>query len=222
MCIFTLPSTIAGGTEGNPLVREIEYIGLHMADHVFAVSERTKQTLIDQYDIPAEKITVARNVMEISPKLINESCGTYQYIEAMRDEGYKVVVNAGRMTIQKGLVFLLQTARQVIDRNPKTLFLFVGGGEQIPELQQIASDLGIAKTLFSRDELKESAKHGETPFGYRIFTSCLLSLSLSVWSLTKQSPTVLLRLCRDSLVSAKHLSMCSRLIIGILTAWPIR
>ncbi|MFZ1802241.1 MAG: glycosyltransferase family 4 protein [Candidatus Saccharimonas aalborgensis] len=137
----------AGGTEGNPLVREIEYIGLHMADHVFAVSERTKQTLIDQYDIPAEKITVARNVMEIPPKLINESCETYQYIEAMRDEGYKVVVNAGRMTIQKGLVFLLQTARQVIDRNPKTLFLFVGGGEQIPELQQIASDLGISKNV---------------------------------------------------------------------------
>lgn len=137
----------AGGGEGNPLIREIEYLGLHMADHIFAVSNRTKQTLIEQYDLPADKITVAPNVMEIPRELMDEQHDSYPYIEQMRKAGYGVVVNAGRMTVQKGLYYLLQSARLVIDKRPKTLFLFCGGGEQIPALQEEAAALGIGRNV---------------------------------------------------------------------------
>ena len=137
----------AGGGYGNPLVREIEYMGLHMADHIFAVSERTKQTLIEQYDLPAEKISVARNVMEIPRVLIDEEHDTYRYIQSMRDAGYGVVINAGRMTVQKGIYYLLEAAKLVIEKRPKTLFLLMGGGEQIPELLEQAASLGIARNV---------------------------------------------------------------------------
>ncbi len=134
----------AGAKHGNPLIREIEYIGLHMADHIFAVSERTKQTLIEQYDIPADKITVAYNVMEIHPDYLKEDEETYVYLQKMRSLGYKVVVNAGRMTVQKGIYNLVMAARKVLDEMPKTIFLFVGGGEQIPELLELAASLGMS------------------------------------------------------------------------------
>lgn len=137
----------AGGGYGNPLVRDIEYMGLHMADHIFAVSERTKQTLIEQYGIAPENITVARNVMEIPAVLINEQHDTYRYIQSMRDQGYGVVINAGRMTVQKGLYYLLQAAKLVVEKRPKTLFLLMGGGEQIPELLEQAAALGIGRNV---------------------------------------------------------------------------
>ena len=137
----------AGGHFGNPLVREIEYVGLHMADHIFAVSGRTKRTLVDEYGIPPEKITVAENVMTIAPELIAEEHDSFPYLEAMRRIGYKIVVNAGRMTLQKGLMQLLEAARLVADKRPKTLFLFAGGGEQIPELQMKAAALGLSGNI---------------------------------------------------------------------------
>lgn len=154
----------AGGNAGNPMVRNIEYIGLHMADHIFAVSERTKQTIIREYDIPADKITVAENVMEFPPELLAEQHETYVYLEAMRAQGYKVVVNAGRMTIQKGLNHLLQSARFVVDRNPKTIFLFVGGGEQIPELIEEAASLGLAGNVIFTGRVEGIGKQWRDAF----------------------------------------------------------
>ncbi len=40
----------AGGKAGNPLIHDIEYNGIMMADHVLAVSEVTRQQLIKAMD----------------------------------------------------------------------------------------------------------------------------------------------------------------------------
>lgn len=135
-----------------------------MADHIFAVSKKTKQTLIDKYDIPADKITVAENVMDIPWELMQEEHDTYPYIQAMRNVGYKVVVNSGRMTVQKGLYFLLQAARKVVDKHPKTLFLLAGGGEQIPELLEEAAALGLAGNVLFTDRIEGIGKQWRDSF----------------------------------------------------------
>ena len=137
----------AGGSYGNPLVREIEYIGLHMADHVFVLSTQQKRIIMQHYGIPENKITITENYMEVPDYLRIEDHETFPYIMKMKEMGYKVVTNAGRMTIQKGLVHLLEAARKVVDHHPKTLFLLCGGGEQIPELQEKAAALGLSGNL---------------------------------------------------------------------------
>ena len=93
----------------------------HMADHILRVSGRTKQTLIDEYGIPPEDYGGRKRHEHIA----GADCrGARQlpYLEAMRRIGYKVVVNAGRMTIQKGIMQLLEAARLFVDKRPKTLF----------------------------------------------------------------------------------------------------
>ena len=62
----------------------------------------------------------------------------------MKNQGYKVVVNVGRLTIQKGLPNMLLAAQKVIEKAPKTLFLIVGSGEQYYELIEQAAELGIS------------------------------------------------------------------------------
>lgn len=137
----------AGGKYGNPMVRELEYNGLHAADHIFAVSQRTKDTIVSQYNIDPQNISVSHNHMDIDPALLNETENTFAYIQQLRSQGYQVVVNAGRMTIQKGVFHLLEAAKLVIEQRPKTVFLLSGGGEQIPELLMKASELGIAQNV---------------------------------------------------------------------------
>ncbi len=136
----------SAGGYGNPEVREIEYAGLMMADAVFSVSQHTKDVLIREYGIPESKIHVVHNSMEINPE-VNEASNLYRYLEIMKSKGYKVVVNSGRKTIQKGLTHLLDTAKRVVEKNPKVLFLLVGGGEQEEELLEKAAYLGISKNV---------------------------------------------------------------------------
>ncbi len=137
----------AGGHAGNPFVREIEYTALMMADRVIAVSGLTKQSLISEYGIPASKIDVIHNSIDLDVVEPLSGANSYRYIEKMKQDGYRVVTNVGRLTIQKGLTNLLRAAKEVIDRCPKTLFLIVGSGEQYYELVSLAAELGIGKNV---------------------------------------------------------------------------
>ncbi len=137
----------AGGQPGNPMVREIEYYGLRLADKIVAVSEATKATIVREYDINPDNIQVVHNNFEINLNERLELQNTYHYLEFMRGRGYKIVVNAGRKTVQKGLNFLLEAAKEVIEQEPKTLFVFVGGGELFNELLMLAANLGISKNV---------------------------------------------------------------------------
>lgn len=136
---------------GNPLVREIEETSLHMADRVIAVSQRTKQKIIEDYGLPADKIEVVHNSIAADEMVPLEGENAYQYLSLMKAMGYRVVVNIGRLTIQKGLPNLLRAAKEVIEREPKTLFLIVGSGEQYYELIELAAELGIGPNVLFTD-----------------------------------------------------------------------
>ena len=135
---------------GNPLVREIEALGLMMADRVIAVSRHTRQSIIEEYGIPDAKIEVVHNSLDRQELEALDADNAYRFLAAMRSQGYKVVVNVGRLTIQKGLPSLLRAARAVLDKLPKTFFLIVGSGEQYDELIGLAGELGILnRVLFT-------------------------------------------------------------------------
>jgi glycosyltransferase involved in cell wall biosynthesis len=137
----------AGDKKGNPLVHEIERLGLYLADQIVAVSELTKQKIISEYNIPPSKIIVAHNSIDLDMMLPLDPSNSYRYLEQMKKQGYKVVANVGRITIQKGLTNLLYAAKEVIEKQPKTIFLFVGSGDQERELLLLSADLGISQNV---------------------------------------------------------------------------
>jgi len=146
--VHSVESDRSGGNGGNPLVLEIEEMAVHMADRVMAVSQHTKNCIVRDYGVPADKIEVVHNSIEASDIVPLDTDNTYRYLSAMRAQGYRVVLNVGRLTIQKGLPNLLLAAKDVIFRAPKTLFLIVGSGEQYYELIEQAADLGIGANIF--------------------------------------------------------------------------
>jgi glycogen(starch) synthase len=149
--VHSVESDRAGGKGGNPLVREIEEMGMLMADRIIAVSQHTKNCIIRDYGIPADKIEVVHNSIEVDDIEPLDTENTYRYLRMMQSIGYRVVVNVGRLTVQKGLPNLLRAAKEVVYRAPKTLFLIVGSGEQYYELITQAADLGIGANIIFTD-----------------------------------------------------------------------
>jgi glycogen(starch) synthase len=137
----------AGGGAGNQMVRNIEEMGFLIADRIIAVSQQTKNMIIEDYNIPADKIEVVHNSIDSEDLTPIEGDNAYPYLTAMKATGHRVVVNVGRLTLQKGLPNLLYAAKAVVERVPKALFLFVGSGEQYFELIELAAELGLAKNV---------------------------------------------------------------------------
>lgn len=139
----------SGGSFGNSIIHDIEYQGLLMADKIFAVSELTKQIIINKYSIPAEKIEVVYNAIDVNDLPIDSSDeNTYKYINHLKNQGYTVVGTVTRFTVQKGLDKLMQAAALAVSKNDKCVFLFAGDGEQRDELLQMSADLGISDKVF--------------------------------------------------------------------------
>lgn len=139
-----------GNESGNPLVHEIEYQGLMMADRIIAVSNITKSMIVQKYNIPADKIEVIHNAIDVAD--FNDGYvydfRTYQYLEMLKAEGYTVVVNLTRFTVQKGLAHYLRACAKACEKYDKFAFLMVGDGELRDELIQLAADFGISDKVF--------------------------------------------------------------------------
>lgn len=135
----------AGGSYGNPLIHEIEYNGLIAADRIFAVSQITKDIIVREYHIPEDKVEVVHNSLdpeELSRTLVETD--NYMYAKEMKSRGWTVVASIGRLTVQKGLTYLLEAAALALTRNSKLLFLISGTGEQRDQLIELTADLGIS------------------------------------------------------------------------------
>lgn len=134
---------------GNPLIHEIEYQGLMMADRILAVSNITKAIIIKKYGIPADKVEVVHNAIDAAYLGDHEyDRRTYKYLERLRHEDYTVVGVVTRLTVQKGLTNFIRAAARASEKYDRFAFLIAGDGEQRDELIQLCADLGIADKVF--------------------------------------------------------------------------
>ena len=139
----------SGTDAGNPLVHEIEYQGLMMADRIIAVSNVTKEIIVKKYNISADKIEVIYNAIDVaSLEGYDYDRRTYKYLESLKEEGYTVVAAVTRFTIQKGLTHFIRAAARACEKHDRLVFLLAGDGEQRNELISLAADLGIADKVF--------------------------------------------------------------------------
>lgn len=139
----------SGSESGNPLIHEIEYQGLMMADRIVAVSNVTKSIIVQKYGIPADKIEVMHNAVDVESMAgYTYDERTYRYLEHLRDEGYTVVSTVGRMTVQKGLTQLVRAMARASERYDRLVLLLAGDGEQRDELLRLAADLGVSDKIF--------------------------------------------------------------------------
>ncbi len=120
----------------NPTVFAIERDGMMQADHIITVSNLTRQTVIDNYGIDPAKVTTVHNaVTPLSEEFLNVE------VEKPKD---KIVTFLGRITMQKGPEYFVETAAKVLKNNHNVRFVMAGSGDMMDKMINLAAERGIA------------------------------------------------------------------------------
>ena len=111
----------------NPTVYGIEKHGMDVADHIFTVSDLTRDIVIHRYHINPAKITTIHNAVEPISKEIEE-------IEARHSTKEKVVTFLGRITMQKGPEYFVEAAYRVLQKTQNVRFVMAGSGDMMNKM----------------------------------------------------------------------------------------
>src|SRR3989338_6993847 len=130
-----------GGLEINQVVYNIEREGMHFADSVIAVSNFTKNKIVQHYGVHPDKVQVVHNAVDFH--------GLEGTDELEKNDKFgKTVLYLGRITIQKGPDHFLRAAKKVLEQEPNTRFIIAGTGDMEKQTIELAVDLGIANKVF--------------------------------------------------------------------------
>lgn len=133
---------------GDERVHAIERRGVLEADKVIAVSEYLKDIIVSMYGADPNKIEVVHNGIDHNDECVVDE--RVENIHRFKHDGWKVVTYLGRLTIQKGVDYLLEAAQRVLQQNEKTVFVVIGSGDMERQLVDRAAYLGISdRVLFT-------------------------------------------------------------------------
>jgi glycosyltransferase involved in cell wall biosynthesis len=144
---------VGGDGRINQMAYDIERYGMHEADVVIAVSDYIKNRLISQYGVPAYKIRVLHNAA--TEMNANTHVGPIRIKE--KD---KIVLFAGRVTLQKGPDYFVRAARLVVDKDPNVKFVLAGTGDMLTRMIELSAELGMADKFifpgfYTRDQAEK-------------------------------------------------------------------
>ena len=123
------------GGSVNPGVFEIEKRGMEAADMIIAVSNLTRNTVIEKYGIDPSKVVTVYNAVE--------PVDTRDWPEFRKPVSDKIVTFLGRITLQKGPEYFIEAAYKVLKRSPNVRFVMAGSGDMFPRMIRRAASLGI-------------------------------------------------------------------------------
>lgn len=129
-----------GGGSVNQQVYDRERQGMHVADHIIAVSELTRKIIIDKYGVDPTKVTVVHNGNSETAK---NPKSRFKDLYKIRESGKKVVLFAGRITIQKGVDYFVHAAKKVLEYEKNVQFIVAGSGDMEEQIKRLTYHLGI-------------------------------------------------------------------------------
>ncbi len=130
------------GNNVNQRVYDIERAGMHAADRVVCVSQLTKSICVRRYGVAPDKIDVVYNGIERESQ--QPQAGS------QIEEGDKIVLFLGRITMQKGPEYFIAAAKRVLEKFPNVKFVLAGSGDMALRMIDLAASMGIgSRVLFT-------------------------------------------------------------------------
>ena len=128
-------NTPVGIREEGGILRLALTAGTAAADRVIAVSNLTRNIIIDKYNIPAERVVTVHNAVRFTDRK-----------GALPERGVKdkIVTFLGRITFQKGPDYFVEAAAKVLKRVPNVRFVMAGSGDMMNHVIRRVARLGIA------------------------------------------------------------------------------
>ena len=123
------------GENINQQVYNIERTGMMEADRVIAVSNLTRNIIINKYGIPPEKVVTVHNAVRFAAQ---------EHETEKRGVDDKIVTFLGRITYQKGPDYFVEAAVKVLKRVDNVRFVMAGSGDMLNHIIRRVAKLGIA------------------------------------------------------------------------------
>lgn len=123
------------GGRVNPVVFDIEKRGMEAADKVITVSNLTRNTVIEKYGIPANKVVTVYNAVDPIRSDYNNF--------AHKGLNEKIVTFLGRITMQKGPEYFIEAAHKVLQKMDNVRFVMAGNGDMMEKMVRRAASLKI-------------------------------------------------------------------------------
>ena len=133
------------GEHVNQTVYDIERAGMTAADRVIAVSNLTRNIVIEKYGIPDDRVVTVHNAVRFA---------THGNEECPRGVQDKIVTFLGRITYQKGPDYFVEAAAKVLRRVPNVRFVMAGSGDMLNHVIRRVAKLGIANRFHFTGFLK--------------------------------------------------------------------
>lgn len=133
----------SGSDNVNQAIYDIELEGFRRADAIVAVSGRTKKKVVEKYGIPPEKVKVVYNGIEFR----HNGAAVEHNLHRLKENGNKVVLFVGRITLQKGPDYFVSMAEKVLRYEPKTYFVVSGTGDMEGEMIRAVAGRGLSKNF---------------------------------------------------------------------------
>ena len=143
--VIQIHATEFDRTGGNPnqAVYNLEKEGMMAADSIIAVSNFTKNKIVEHYGVNPTKISVVHNAVEFTARQLK-----HEEFAIKRHD--KLVLFLGRITLQKGPDYFVYAAKKVLERDPNVKFVIVGQGDMQAFIINKIAELGISnKVLFT-------------------------------------------------------------------------
>jgi len=123
------------GGSVNPDVYAIEKRGMDAADQIIAVSNLTRNTVIEKYHIDPSKVTTVYNAVEpVEEREVSD------LKKGLTD---KIVTFLGRITLQKGPEYFIEAAHKVLQKMDNVRFVMAGSGDMMNKMITRAANLRI-------------------------------------------------------------------------------
>ncbi len=132
-------------------------ISSFLSKSTFAVSNAVKKDLIANLHVPAKKIRVLYNGVNLKrycPK--RNDFSLHSEIGISKSE--KIILTVAHARPEKGLNYLIEAVPSIIKAQPKVHFIFCGGGPMENNLIQLGKDLGVSSNIHflgARDDIPE-------------------------------------------------------------------
>lgn len=123
------------GENINQQVYNIERTGMMEADRVIAVSNLTRNIVINKYGIPPERVVTVHNAVRFAAQ---------EHEAEERGVDDKIVTFLGRITYQKGPDYFVEAAAKVLKRVDNVRFVMAGSGDMLNHVIRRVAKLGIA------------------------------------------------------------------------------
>lgn len=129
----------AGGDYVDPEVYAIEKKAFTEAESIIAISNFTKDIVVNRFGVDPMKVDVVHN--GIKPQRLKSLAPALHELKA---QGKKIVFYHGRITIQKGVDYFVRAARKVIDTDPNIVFVISGWGDMERQIIHLVAQLGLS------------------------------------------------------------------------------